>query len=95
MCKEKMENMGLFITIFSFIKNMEGIINPGDLSCQAGCDSRKPATTINGSESASKLRTGPECHAHFNMVTSCIHWNIWVFMTEVYVSGELPGGKLR
>lgn len=42
--------MGLFITIFSFMKDMEGIFNPDNLSCQAGCDFRKPATTTNGSE---------------------------------------------
>lgn len=52
MCKVKMANMGLFITIFfSFMKDMEGIFNPGDLSCKAGCDFRKPATTTNGSVS--------------------------------------------
>lgn len=65
---------------------------------QLGCDFRKPvlpATITNGSELATKLRTGPVCHHHLRLVISCIciHRNIFIPMTEVYVSVELSWRK--
>ena len=68
--------MWFLITMLFFRKDMEGAISPGSLSFQPGCDHRKamlPAASANGSESTSKLRNGPGCHAHFKLVTLWIH----------------------
>lgn len=70
----KWQIYGSPITTFPSMKDREGIIAPVSLSCQPGSIYRKPAPPepLQMAESASKWRTGPVCHTHFKLVTSCL-----------------------